>query len=200
MNALISGRTAAGAGAVTVPVQVDSEGRVVTVAGGSGGGSVPVTSPAYLSIVPITRPANTTGYTAGDAWGPTSAILELASIGPSGGHVLLTDLDLRIDLPAIPSGMTSFRLHLYYSSPDAIADNAVWVLSSTADKAAYIGFIDLGSPAVVGSVLFVQALGQNRQVKLGTGSTSLYGVLVTNGAYTPTSGAVASLRARSIAI
>jgi len=192
MNTLIGGFD----GTTNRPVAVDAAGRLVT----SGAG--------YLASVAVTRPSNTTAYTAGDVIGVAdavtpanagSAILELTSIGPSGGVILLTDLDLRIDASAVPSGMTSFRLHLYTSSPTAVLDNAAWDLPS-GDRSAYIGFIDLGTIADLGSTLFLQSLGNNRTVKLATGVTSLFAVLVTNGGYTPASGTVHTLRVRSVAI
>jgi hypothetical protein len=81
--------------------------------------------------------------------------------------------------------MTSFRLHLYRETPpSALADNAAWDLPS-GDRAAYRGYIDLGSPADVGSTLFCQVDQINKHVKLHSGETSLYGYLVTNGGFTP---------------
>jgi hypothetical protein len=138
---------------------------------------------AYKSQPTITRPANTTAYSAGDVVG---GAITFSDIGLQGGrHILLTSADLRIDVSAIPSGMTSFRLHLYRETPpSALADNAAWDLPS-GDRAAYRGYIDLGSPADVGSTLFCQVDQINKHVKLHSGETSLYGYLVTNGGFTP---------------
>ena len=153
---------------------------------------------SFTSSITKTRPSNTTAYTAGDVLGIAdagtpanagSAILEFANVGPSGGAVFITDTRLEIHVAAIPSGMTSFRLHLYSASPTAILDNAAWDLPS-GDRASYLGYVDLGSPVDVGSTLFVQATGINKKVKLASGSTSLFGEVVTNGGYTPSSGAV----------
>lgn len=142
--------------------------------------------------VTITRPANTTAYTAGDVIGSdtsASSALEFVNVAPTGGgDVLITSAELRIDLTAVPSGMTTFSLHLYsVTPPSAYADNAVWDLPS-GDRASYLGFIDLGSPVDVGSTLWVELQGINKQVTAA--GTSIFGYLRTNGAYTPASGTV----------
>lgn len=153
----------------------------------------------YKSSVSITRPSNTTAYTGGDALGIAdagtpanagSAILTFANIGPAGGFILITETRLEIDVSSVPLGMTSFRLNLYDASPDAILDNAAWDLSSSGDRGKYLGYLDLGTPIDIGSTLYVQTTQNIKQVKLATSSSSLYGVLVTNGGYTPSSGAV----------
>jgi len=141
-----------------------------------------LTSVGYRSQITVTRPANTTAYTAGDVVG---GVITFTSIGPQASAVMLTSVDLRYDVSAIPSGMTSFRLYLYSATPpSALADNAAWDLPS-GDRSVFVGFIDFGTIADLGSTLFVQVDGVNKQVKLGTGETSLYGYLVTAGGYTP---------------
>lgn len=167
-----------------------------------------VKSGGYKASVAITRPSNTTLYGAGDVIGVAdsgtpanagSAILEFANIGPAGGHIIITCVDLRIDLNAVTSGMTSFRLHLYDAAPDAILDNAAWDLSSAGDRGKYLGYIDIGTPADLGSTLFVAAKGLAEQFKLAAASTSLFGVLETRGSYTPASGTVYTPRIRAVA-
>jgi hypothetical protein len=154
----------------------------------------------YRSQKSVTRPSNTTAYTAGDVVGATAAVIEFTNIGPAGGQIMLTSADVRIDVSAIPSGMTSERWHLYTATPpSALADNAVWDLPS-GDRAGYIGYIDLGSPADLGSTLFAQVDGINKHVKLAANSTSLFAYRVTNGAYTPGSGDVSTLTLRAIAV
>jgi hypothetical protein len=168
---------------------------------------LPNTANGYRSAAAFTRPANTTGYTAGDVLGgagspdadPGSAILEFASVGPSGGYILIASADLRVDLTAVPSGMTSFRLHLYDASPTAILDNAAWDLPS-GDRSSYLGYVDLGAPVDVGSTLFVQTDQLNKPFKLASGQTSLWGELVTNGTYTPASGTVYTPRLHAMGL
>lgn len=156
---------------------------------------LPVGGLSYKSSNTLTRTANLTAYTAGDVLGidnagsAGAAALTFASMGPSaGGDILITDAELEIDKTSIPSGMTSFRLHLYsVTPPSALLDNAAWDLPS-GDRASYMGYIDLGAPADLGSTLYVQTSGINLKRTLASGS--LYAYLVTNGGYTPASGDV----------
>jgi hypothetical protein len=154
-----------------------------------------VRSGGFTSTVEVTRPDNATAYTAGDMIGVAdsgtpanagSAILEFANIGPAAGAaILLVDWSLMISLNAIPSGMTGFRMALYNAAPDAKLDNDAWDLSSSGDRSKYLGFIDMGAPADLGSTLFAQVQNVPKQVQLV--GTSLFGVLRTLGAYTPAS-------------
>lgn len=147
----------------------------------------------------FSRPANTTAYTAGDVVGaadlttPANAgsavlIFKCQTQERRSGVILSASLD--IDAAAIPGGMTSFTLHLYKGEPDARLDNAAWAKSSANDKAAYIGFLSLGSPAVNGSTLWVEADGINRPIQAAAlyGNSVFWGELVTVGGYTPASG------------
>lgn len=137
---------------------------------------------AARAQVTITRPANVTPYTAGDVVG---GVITFPSMGAAGSQAMLTSVDLRIDIAAIPSGMTSFRLYLYsVTPPSALADNAVWDLPA-GDRAGFIGYIDLGSPLDLGSTLFTQLDTINKHVKLGAAETALFGYLVTTGGFTP---------------
>jgi hypothetical protein len=173
------------------PIPVDDAGSSLTVDG-----------KAYRAAVTITRPSNTTGYTAGDVIGVAdsgtpanagSAIITLPSIGPSGGYVLVQSVRLMIDLTSVTSGMAGFRLHLYTASPTAILDNAAFDLVS-GEVANYAGFIDLPAPQDFGSTLVTQADYPGTLVKLASASTSLFAELETRGAYTPASGTVFNLR------
>lgn len=149
---------------------------------------------SFDSQTTVTRPADTTAYTAGDVVGAALAAIEFRDIGDPGISIAITDADIRIDLSSVPAGMTTFRLHLYNATPpSALADNAAWDLPA-GDRLAYLGYIDLGTPVDVGSTLFVQTDGSgSKQVKMGA-SSSLWGYLVTNGGYVPTSAAVKAVR------
>lgn len=130
------------------------------------------------SKVTITRPANADAYTAGDTVG---GVFEIPLV--AGRDALITSVDLQPQIAAIPVGMTSFRLHLYdVTPPSAIADNAAWTLPAD-DRASYLGYVDLGSPADVGATLFTQVDQVNKQIR--TQSSSIFGYLVTNGGFTP---------------
>lgn len=139
--------------------------------------------------VAITRPANTTAYTANDVVGPASGTSALAFenlASPEGADVILTSVTMRRNQNAVISGETSYRLHLYnVTPPSAPADNAAWDLPS-GDRASYLGFIDIGTIVDLGSTCWVEANNIGKQVKLAGGT--LYGLLVTIGAHTPVSG------------
>lgn len=148
----------------------------------SNGLPVQVLATTFNSAINVTRPANTTAYAANDVVGGAIAF---TSAGPTAGNVVITSVDLRYDVNAVPSGMTTFRLYLYsVTPPSALADNAAWDLPS-GDRASFIGYVDLGTIADLGSTLFVQVDGINKQVKLGAAETALYGYLVTTAGYTP---------------
>lgn len=134
----------------------------------------------FMSQPTVTRAANTTAYTAGDVVGGV-----ITFSVPSGKHLLITSVDLRINISSIPSGMTSFRLHLYRTSPaSAYADNAAWDLPS-GDRAAYIGYVDMGTVTDLGSTVFVQTDQVNKHIYVNGGASAVYGYLQTIDAYTP---------------
>lgn len=162
---------------------------------GDNGGSLTVDGKAYRAVVTITRPSNTTTYTAGDVVGDTggSAIITLSSIGPTNGFVLIQSVALMFSDSSVPSGMGAFRVHFYTASPTAIADNAVFDIVS-GDRTNYVGFVDLATPIDMGSSLYTQADYGGRLVRLASASTSLFALVETRGAYTPVSASTMELR------
>ena len=154
----------------------------------------------YSSKGAFTRPANTTAYAAGDVVGATAAAITFNALGSAFGMIKIDDANLRIDIAAVPAGMASFRLHLYNATPpSALADNAPWDLPS-GDRAAYLGYIDLGTPADMGSTLFVQTDGSGfKTIALGN-STSLFAYLQTIAGFTPSSADAYSISLNSEAI
>lgn len=142
-----------------------------------------------------TRPANTTGYTAGDVYG---GLQTFSAIGMSNSSVVVTSVSLRLDITAIPSGMIGFRLHLYSAAPTTLADNAVWSLTN-GDRSIYEGFVDIAIPAAIGSsILYSQNDYINKQIKLST--STLYGYLVTLGAYTPASATTSTIEIHGVQV
>jgi hypothetical protein len=131
------------------------------------------------------RPSDQTPYTAGDVVG---TVMEFTTLGLAGKSSRITGTRLEIDVNAIPTGMTSFRLQLYgVTPPSAYTDNTPWDLPN-GDLTAYLGYVDMGSPVDLGSNLYVQQTGLDVDVLFA--GTSLFAYLVTNGGYTPTSAAV----------
>jgi hypothetical protein len=135
---------------------------------------------AFNAATTITRPANTTAYSAGDVVG---GAITFANMGTSGGRIMLTSSQLELDIAVIPTGMTSFFVALYsVTPPSALADNAAWDLPS-GDRASYLGIVQLGTPVDLGSTLYVEQNIINKQIKLA--GTSVFGYLVTATGYTP---------------
>jgi len=187
-----------------IPLSVSTiSGTSVTVVTASGtslsvndtNSSLTVDGKAYRSTVTITRPSNTTAYTAGDVVGDTggSAILTLSSIGPSGGYILIQSAALIFSDISVPSGMGAFRVHLFNAAPTAVADNAQFDLTS-GERAAYMGYIELNAPQDLGSTLYTQLDYPGRLIKLAAASTTLFAEIETRNAYTPVSASTVELR------
>jgi hypothetical protein len=157
--------------------------------------SAGIVSAGFRTTATITRPSNATAYTAGDVVGDTggSAILTFSNMGPNSGYVLIQSAALIFSDSAVPSGMGSFRVHLYSSSPTAIADNAAYDLVS-ADRSAYMGYFDFPAPVDFGSTLYTQTDYIGRMIKMATSSTTFYAEIETKGAYTPVSASTVELR------
>lgn len=172
---------------------------------GAGGtqtiaGTVTVAPSGYGATVTVTRPNDTTPYTAGDVVGAAAAALTFPNMGPAGGEIMLTSTTLEVDVAAIPSGMTSFTLRLYSATPpSAYADNAVWDLPA-GDRASYLGHINLGTPVDLGSTLRVAVDGINKQLKLAAASTSLYGYLISDSGFTPSASTVKLIGLHAVAL
>jgi len=145
-----------------------------------------IKSQAGSSSVAITRPANTTAYTAGDVVGTNPATnLEFTNILPeSGQHFYITDAKIEVEKSSVPAGMSSFTLHLYDATPTAITDNLAWTLL-LADGGKYLGSIQFSTPVDLGTTLIYWLENINIKRKLATGSTSIYGQLVTDAGWTP---------------
>lgn len=159
---------------------------------------------AHESTVTITRPSNTTEYTAGDVVGIAdagtpanagSAIHELTGVVTSDRYVIVQEVQLLIHVASVPSGMAGFRVHFYNSSPTAILDNAAFDLVAN-DRAKWLGAVDLPTPIDRGSTLTTSVTYPGNVLKLAAASSSLFVQLQTLGTFTPTSGAVKTLRAR----
>ena len=155
------------------------------------------------SSVTLTRTNDTNVYAANDVIGEatgSTAALTFSSIGPvGGGEVIITKALLEVDITAVVSGMTSFRLYLYSATPpSALGDNVAWDLPA-GDRATFLDYIDLGTPLDLGSTLYVQNLQINNQVTVASGG-SLYGYLVTSGTWTPAASTVFKITLKSIGV
>jgi len=133
---------------------------------------------SFISRPKVTRAANTTAYTAGDVVG---GVINFKGF-PENYDILLTGVELRIDITSIPSGMTTFRLELYKNRPaSAYADNDAWDIPD-GDRDDYIGWIDIGTIQDRGNTLVIQDDLLRKHVRTADG---LFGYLITNGGFTP---------------
>lgn len=145
------------------------------------------------------RPADLTPYGTADVIGSTStANHEATRVGSPDTLIWIQSASLLIGDTSIPSGMSSFRLHLWNAAPAAIADNAVFAASS-ADRAKYCGFVDLASIAAIGGgFLFTFGDYVGRPIRLST--SSFWFNLVTVGGFTPVSGTEYQVRFQCIEV
>lgn len=145
-----------------------------------------VKSPCGSPSATITRPDDTTAYTAGDVFGESPAAnIEFTNVLPEAGqHFYIVGARLVYNADAVKANMSTFTLHLYSSAPTAIADNTAWTLIA-ADKDKYLGSIEITLPVDKGAVLVMHMDGLSLKRKLAASSTTLYGQLVTDGNFTP---------------
>lgn len=144
----------------------------------------------YSAIKAITRPDDTTAYAAGDVVG---GVIEFGPLGAPRATVMVLSASLRIDASAVIASETSYTLHLYSATPpSALADNAAWDLPA-GDRSVYLGSIDLGTPADLGSTLWVETHTIQKVMKLD--GADVFGYLVTDAGHTPT-----ALRVYNVAV
>ena len=140
----------------------------------------------YRAAATIQRSADTITYAANDVYG---APFELTNIGLSGGFILLSGVRIIFNIAALPVGMGGFSLYLYtITPPSAVADNGAFSVPA-GDRATLITptGVDLGYAVLAtgGGSVVLNAPNINEQFKLAAGGTSLFGYLVTRGAFTP---------------
>ena len=199
----------------TPVVLIDENGEFASLSGGGGSSAgltdtqlratpVPVSMSAalqglvYESTATIIRAANTTAYTASatnfDVYG---GLFQLQNIGEAGKGIFLSYFEISLNLSAVPQGMTSFAVHLYPTAPTTIADNNIWTIGSdpVLDP---IGF-NVSMSLAKGGGKVVGVIKDLNQLFILT-SSSLWGYLVTNGAFTPAANSEeGTIRARSFA-
>jgi hypothetical protein len=159
---------------------------------GVNGGCVNIVDKKLKSIGSVTRANTVTPYSIGDVIGADPGVnIEFQNFGRAGQGFIILKAMLMVKVSAIPTGMSGFRLHLYNAAPTAIVDNLPMNLIA-ADRDKYIGYIEFGTPIDLGDTLISQV--ENLTVEDTMVTTSLYGVLETLGAYTPTASSVKEIR------
>lgn len=158
-------------------------------------------APRYISKVAVTRPNDTTAYSANDVLGGVdtgTSFIEFKNMAPTGGGpIVILYASLRIDRSALPSGFGQTRLHLYSAPIVGLADNAAYSLS-VSDRDSYLGFITLGTPTVLGATCFVEDDYVRKQVIAS--SSSIWAYAQTLAAFTPTASTVKNWELRAAAV
>lgn len=140
---------------------------------------------AFQSSVSLQRAANTTIYAANDV---IFGAFQLTNISINDAFICITDINFLMNITYLPSGIGNLRLFLYsVTPPSAVADNGAFSVPS-GDRASILTptGISLGTPALAngGGSLVLNLSGVNRFLKVI--GTSLFGYLVTEGAWVPT--------------
>lgn len=140
----------------------------------------------------IIRGNDATPYAVGDVVSTLAGeVMEFASLGTANQMIAVLGTRMRVDLDAaVTAGITGYRLHLYNAAPTAIADNAAFNIPA-ADRAKYVGNVNISTPSRFDDTWWVQDDSINATFKLA--GTSLFGILETLGAYTPTANAVKTI-------
>jgi len=164
--------------------------------------AIPTVSVGYEGTATVTRGANVTAYSINDVIG---GALTIANIGPASSHIIITSIDLIMNITALPAGITGpFTLYLYnVTPPSAVADNAAFTLPS-GDRASCLTplGISLGIPALAqgGGSVVCQVNNVYQQYVTGSGS-SLFAYLVCSTAFTPAANSETyTLRVRTVTI
>lgn len=139
-------------------------------------------SSAYSASAAFTPAA--TSHTAGDSVGVATEFVFANMIGtnpqPRAG-LMITSASLMI--ADATAAVTAWRLYLFgVTPPSALADDAAFVLAS-ADRASFLGYVDLGTAVDLTDTQWVETNSINKQLKL-TG-TSVFGYLVNLTTLTP---------------
>lgn len=136
---------------------------------------------SYSSSATFTPAA--ASHTNGDVNGGAQVF---ANAGPAGGRVVINSVTLRIDNATVET--TAWTLHLYNAAPTEILDDAAHNLLA-ADRSSYLGSVAIAQVVDLGDTLWIEAHNVGKQIKLASGSSSVYGYLVNGTTLTP--GAVA---------
>ena len=146
-----------------------------------------------ISIASFVRPANTTAYAQRDVIGTTaSAALEFPSCGKedsAGGSVIKALITIDANIVA----SFDLALWLFYTEPTNHADNALLALADAINPFGYLSLTNANrlvsnaasSPA--GQLTYRSIIDLDQPFVCAAGSRSIYGLLVTETAFTPVS-------------
>jgi hypothetical protein len=162
-------------------LKIDGSGTPLPISG-----TVNITQSAgAVAVTSFT--CGTTAYAANDVVGAGggNAAIQFVGIAPGAVSIQIISATLEIDRAAVISGETTYRLYLYnVTPPSALADSAIFDLSSPGDRSAFLGYIDFPALIDLGSTLYIEVNNLNKVIK--TASASVFGYLVSVGPFTPT--------------
>jgi hypothetical protein len=150
-----------------------------------------VSGQSSLISASLTRPADTTAYTALDALSSSTSsptlltFTNIARINEGSGYLVKARL-----VTNQPTNAARFRLHLYNTAVTAINDNAPFTLLY-ANRATKIGTLDFDALGTEGSGSdCAEATNASARLKFvcAAASRTIYGILETRDGFTPTSG------------
>lgn len=148
--------------------------------------------------VAVQRPANTTGYSIGDAWNtnsPASGGIDFPNASRAAGKSGVI-LDLTVACSQAPSPLLQGKLWLFDAAITAPADNAAFILNMT-DLRKLVCIIPFQLVAVPNGVSYVEVAGINRAF-VTKDSGSLKGVVTVENAYAPGSSAELFMRLNTV--
>lgn len=137
----------------------------------------------------VTRPANTTQYTAGDEFGDGTALIFGTAATYNGGGGIITHA---VAVSSVNQATKpNQRLYILSGSPAMAGDNATWA-PAFATLGSVVAMAELSSWEVGGTGSGTAgncfAIAQiNKKYRCASGDSKLYGVLVERGTYTPIS-------------
>lgn len=161
--------------------------RLIGLIGGTY--AMTVTGQFNLKEASVERPNNTTGYAAGDVISTVAGtVLEFNSIASeNGGTGLILKAQCCISAEGDPVSVpATIRLHLFSSTPDAIADNAPYT-QAYADRQIRLGYIDFDMTAGVAGSDCVELFDDTvrKAFKCESNASNIYGIIETLDAFTP---------------
>ena len=147
----------------------------------------------------LTRSNDTTAYAANDVFGEaTASVLSFSSIcNNNESGFVITGANIRIDINAVPSGMGQFRVHLYNAVPSAITDNLAYNLPS-GDRSKYLGYVVCNTPKDLGDTILSQNDNINFKSECAASTNTIYGIVETLNAFTPSANDVLTVTLKAV--
>lgn len=189
---------------------LNAAGQAVAVSSGQCANPAAIMSyaPSTLPTSSVTRPANTTTYTANTGWchatgSCTSVFAFTNACRATGGEVIVSGIDIWSSNN--PSVKLAGALYIFNAAPGTIiGDDATFTIASS-DFGNLTGQFNgvaftLGSQQASGAANSGMSLAANMPARCASGSTTLYGMVEVTNAYVPASGEVLSINLHTVGV